>query len=899
MPVPAPAAPTAMPAGSRIGQYEVIRTLGRGGMGHVYLARDVVLGRRVAIKFLLDQGGASTGRVLAEARATASCQHENIVVVHDVDVHEGHPFIVLEYLEGHTLTAVLERGPLAPDRAIELITPLARALAHAHAHNIVHRDLKPDNVLVTAAGMVKVLDFGIAAPIATASPGHAGSLTGPAVSGIVGTPAYMAPEQLRGEPVDARADLWAVGVMLYELVTCRHPFGAELANVGARVALDDELPRAAETAPELPAPLAALIDRCLAPKPTDRPASAVELLERLEALAPDRRASLAEGECPYPGLAAFGEHDADRFFGRAADVRRAVARLAETPLIGVLGPSGVGKSSFVRAGLAAALRQDGDGWDIVITRPGRDPLAGLAELARGTGEQAPAVAHLRAQPGALGAHLRERARQTGRRVLLFVDQFEELYTLARPEDRAAYVACLGGVADDVGAPLRLALALRADFTERLAESPGLLERLTRGLIFLGPIDRAGLRDALIRPAAMAGHRFESVGLVDEMVDAVEGAPGALPLLQFAAARLWDGRDREARTLTEASYRAMGGIAGAIAQHADQVIGDLPGAAQREARDVFRRLVTDERTRALVDLAELRGASHDPDAAGALVDQLVRARLLVLSGDADTPTVELVHESLITRWPRLARWIDEEHDLAAFEAQLRAAARPWDERGRPSGLLWRDDALAEARLALTRLGDRALPPRERAFLDAALAADARARRTRRLWTWTAFLVLAAIAAGAVVALLWVQGAEREGRRQADRAREEAVRALQAERDAQTFAASATEAAERARTEQASREAAEAEARGATAQVVAKDQDLAVVNQQLEAALDETRREAARTREALRAAEHEATRAHRAEVDVEAKRRQLEVLLGEREAQVRRLEQQLSKITTDLK
>src|SRR4051794_3629397 len=154
-----PEAGSGFGAGTQLRQYEIIRELGRGGMGIVYLARDTRLGRRVAIKLLLGRSATSTKDFLREARATARCDHDNIVIIHEADEHEGAPYMVLEYLEGKDLRQTLRGRKLAPGRAAELIVPVVRALVRAHALDIVHRDLKPENVFVTAGGNVKVLDF--------------------------------------------------------------------------------------------------------------------------------------------------------------------------------------------------------------------------------------------------------------------------------------------------------------------------------------------------------------------------------------------------------------------------------------------------------------------------------------------------------------------------------------------------------------------------------------------------------------------------------------------------------------------------------------------------------------------------------------------------------------------
>src|SRR5262249_31608281 len=311
------------------------------------------------------------------------------------------------------------------------------------------------------------------------------------------------------------------------------------------------------------------------------------------------------------------------FFGRARDIAAAVARLRDAPLLGIVGPSGVGKSSFVRAGIAPALKASGESWSALVVRPGRSPMAALAYaltpmmMSTSTGgtstttmsgdlsQQQAIVERLYAEPGFLGAALRNRAHSRGQHILLFVDQFEELYTqVADPRERLAFTACLAGVCDDATTPLRLVLSPRSDFLDHAAEAPVLMAALTRGLLFLTPPDRDGLRDALLQPAQMAGYQFEAAAMVESMLDHLEHTPGALPLLQFAAAQLWETRDRERRLLTSASYDRIGGIAGALASHADAVLAECTPREQALVRVLFLRLITPERTRAIVPVTEL-------------------------------------------------------------------------------------------------------------------------------------------------------------------------------------------------------------------------------------------------------------------------------------------------------
>jgi serine/threonine protein kinase len=717
---PSEAVPNPLPPGTIIGQYELIRVLGRGGMGEVHLARDLRLGRLVAVKTLIARWPGQGQHFLAEARTTARCHHENIVVIHDVGEHDGHPYMVFEYLEGQTLrewlnehataAAASEQYAAVPaGRAVELMLPVVRALAYAHERGIVHRDLKPENILLTRSGSIKVVDFGIAKLLSAVPSGDDAGFEGAAVAStngdvLAGTLAYMSPEQMNARAVDHRTDVWAAGVTLFELVAGRHPVLSEDMHVGdlLRIA-DDEAPMpsvrevVSDHGSDL-GPLGAVIDRCLIKSPEHRTASARALLAELEALAPGRRTALAgHDSSPFAGLAAFQEADADRFFGRDRDIEQIVTELRSRPLVAVVGPSGVGKSSLIRAGVIPALKRSGEGWDACVIRPGRAPLAALAGVlaqthtsVQVTGDSAeqplidseaqailgPSIDRLYGEPGYLGARLRTRAASKLRRMLIFVDQFEELYTLgASAGERAAFLACLAAVADDAASPLRVILAMRSDFLDRLAENRQLSVEVTRGLVLLPAIDREGLREALLRPVEACELRFESTALVDRMVDALDATPGALPLLQFTAARLWELRDVGRRLLTEASYEQLGGVAGALASHADAVLARMSSPRQALARAVLERLVTPERTRALVGVRELRALHHDPGAVDDLIQHLAATRLVVIDdGDeGGDHTVELVHESLIDRWPTLARWLDENHEDAAFLARLRGGS----------------------------------------------------------------------------------------------------------------------------------------------------------------------------------------------------------------------------------
>jgi serine/threonine protein kinase len=272
--------------GTKIGQYEVLSPLGAGSMGEVYRARDSRLDREVAIKVLPELVSLDPERLLRfeqEAKAAAALNHPNILAVYQMGTFLGMPYLVSELLEGKTLTEVIRRGPVALRNAIDLGVQIARGLAAAHEKGIVHRDLKPDNLFVTKDGRVKILDFGLAKVIQPkGSVNLAATITLPGVA--LGTIGYMSPEQVRGLPTDQRADIFALGAILYEMVMGKQTFQRPTSADTISAILNDEPPSIAELAPDTPATLEKLIRRCLEKNPEQRFQSASDLAFALEAL---------------------------------------------------------------------------------------------------------------------------------------------------------------------------------------------------------------------------------------------------------------------------------------------------------------------------------------------------------------------------------------------------------------------------------------------------------------------------------------------------------------------------------------------------------------------------------------------------------------------------------------
>jgi serine/threonine protein kinase len=270
--------------GTRVGRFEVLRKIGAGGFGNVYEARDAVLGRVVALKFLRPERRGDVDALLSGAETLARLHHPSFVTVFDVGAFDGLPYVVLERLYGETLHGRMSHGPLPAAEALRLATEVTRALAHAHAHGIVHRDVKPANVFLCDDGRVKVLDFGLS-HLVGASPG------------LGGTRGYMAPELLRGERVGPRADVFALGVLFHAPLSNGLPYPTE-------ASLLDASPPPRLVAPGVPRHVVAAVARALSKDPLARPPAAADLLRELAGPAgAPRRAPRRRRRPPRPGVA--------------------------------------------------------------------------------------------------------------------------------------------------------------------------------------------------------------------------------------------------------------------------------------------------------------------------------------------------------------------------------------------------------------------------------------------------------------------------------------------------------------------------------------------------------------------------------------------------------------------
>jgi hypothetical protein len=430
--------------------------------------------------------------------------------------------------------------------------------------------------------------------------------------------------------------------------------------------------------------------------------------------------------------------------------------------------------------------------------------------------------------------------------------------------------------------------MRADFLDRLAGHKHFLAELSRGLFFLSAPDHDNLRETIERPAELAGFAFEDPAIVEDMMQAATSR-GALPLVSFAATRLWDARDRERKLLTQAAYQQMGGVGGAFARHADQVAAAVPPKSQALLRAIMTRLVTPEGTRAVVDHTELLTLGDKADVQQ-VIDQLVRARLIQMHIDSDqAATVEIVHEMLISEWPTMTRWLEDSQAMRGFMHELRQAAKQWDSHGRSSDHLWRGAPAQEA-IANSERHVLDLSAVETAFLKAVRTHISRRRRARIAIVSTIFLVLVGVIAGGAFFTVQLSAAnevaqdrEAAATRSADDAHK-ARAALQQKLDI-------IEEKEQARLKAEAAAKIEQEKRMKADETVKLSQEeLEKANIELRQALDDAQVEKQRAQAEKAKAQDAAERANKASAEAKSARASAEAAAAREKARADKLEQE---------
>ncbi len=478
-----------------------------------------------------------------------------------------------------------------------------------------------------------------------------------------------------------------------------------------------------------------------------------DVAERMQGEVNDSPVVSPNGEsAPYIGLTAFGPEDASRFFGRERLVEKLATRLSRQRFLAVLGASGSGKSSLLRAGLIPAVHgesgQDGKIAHVLLMTPGSRPLQESAVHFGAALGLAPGglLTEFTATARNLGLAARQLVADRDGDVLLVVDQFEEVFTLCQDaEERASFLTALVTATTDPESRTRVVLGIRTDFYTHCARHHELVEAMQDAQILVGPMGTEELRQAISRPAIDAGYRVENA-LVSRLVADATGQAGVLPLLSHALLETW--RRRHGNMLTLTGYESTGGIERSVAQTSEHTFTALSERQQRLANQIFLRMTAlgegTEDTKRRITRDEVD--SDDPDVA-VVLDRLASSRLVTL----DENGIEIAHEALIRGWPRLREWLAADREGLRVHRQLTEATDAWESVGQDSGWLYRGARLAIAREWATE-HDTALSQRERRFLDASVAVETQeqavARRgTRRLRQLVALLAILLVLATA--------------------------------------------------------------------------------------------------------------------------------------------------------
>ncbi len=490
---------------------------------------------------------------------------------------------------------------------------------------------------------------------------------------------------------------------------------------------------------------------------------------------------------PYKGLRAFDEADADDFFGREELVEQLVKRLGTTRFLAVVGPSGSGKSSVVRAGLLPEIRRGAiptsDSWRIADMFPGANPLDGLEAALLRAAPDPPAslIDQLERDEHGLHRAVLRLLPSDGSELVLVIDQFEEVFTLVEDEAvRTHFLGSLEAAATEPHSRLRVVATLRADFYDRPLLYRGFADLFKSRVEAVVPLSAEELERAISGPAKRVDVSLEP-GLVAAMLADVAEEPGALPLMEYALTELFDRRD--GRTLFLEAYREIGGVSGALGRRAEELYSDLEDDGKEAARQLFLRLVAlgegTEDTRRRVPRAEVASLDVDQQAMTTVLDAFGTSRLLSFDRDAKTgaSTIEMAHEAILTAWPRLHRWIDAAREDLRTERRLSTAAKEWIEADREPSFLLAGSRLEQAETWEAESGVAATPEEHeyvaasRAERDRRQAAevareaherDLERRSVRRLRAVVAVLAVAALVAAGLT--VFATGQQREAQAQ---------------------------------------------------------------------------------------------------------------------------------------
>jgi WD40 repeat protein/serine/threonine protein kinase len=716
--------------GHPIRGYELKECIGTGHMGRVYRAFQPSVGRDVAIKVIQAEYAARPAFIRhfeLEARLVARLEHPHIVPLYDFWREPEGAFLVMRWLQGGSLADALAQETWPFEAAARLLFQIAAALHMAHQIGVIHRDIKPANILLDSAGNGYLSDFGIAALLEPAEEwGLAveGSLNGLSVSS-----SYVSPELLEGASPTPAADIYSLGVVLFELLSGQKPVTAPDRLIEIR---EEALLSLPDARPEILSAVAKVIQRATALRPEERYSDALDLAYAFQQAARTTAQSVQAAVAkvplrnPFKGLRAFEEVEADEFFGRNDLTAQILKRLSsEEPFqrfLALVGPSGCGKSSLLQAGLLSQLRRSEQCYFVTMT-PGGQPFTELAEgLLRIAATHLPGLKqHLRADVNCLVQTAAD-ILPPGAELLLAIDQFEELYAGdVDQEEQDAFLDSLSAAVMDSESRVRVLIILRADFFDRPLLHPRFSQLIQKRTEVVVPFTVEELTATIEQPLRRIAVSLED-GLTHVLVADVKAQPGALPLLQYALTELFE--HRQERILTHAAYEEIGGVTGAVIHRAEAIYISLPLVVQAVARQMFLRLIVigdqGEAMRRRVLRSELAQIGRPGEAQG-ILEAFGKYRLLTFDHDPLTrqPTVEVAHEALLREWGRIREWLDESRADVRQQRMLVKTVTEWCEAGRDPGFLLRGTRLTQME-EWAQTTDLDLTMEEKELLEASLA-----------------------------------------------------------------------------------------------------------------------------------------------------------------------------------
>jgi serine/threonine protein kinase len=672
-------------SGAIVDRYRLEERLGVGAFGEVWKASQLADGKEIgvtcAVKLMKvpQDRGASPRSVasswLDEARSLVRVAGDTIPRIYEANVWHEYAYIAMELLDGVTLATRLAQGPIPWRRALFIATQIAKALDAAHRVGIVHRDLKPQNIILVGSSRVCVVDWGIARLKTSTAPAVPDlrnvSATDVKITDVrqivpamnphlkvtvIGTPGYMAPEVYEGAPAGPEQDVYALGVVLYEMVAGRLPHAIELinhynANVEAMKAYRTSLDKATmdysmvslrRRCPGVPSGVAWLVDSLLAREPERRRRGLCEAFEQ---------ANTFPNGVPYPpfaGLLSLGPEYAGLYFGQQNTVQHILERLKTQRGALLWGPSGSGKSSLALAGVAATMDRTlflgMDGWDIHVIRPreGR----GLRVISETT-------------PAKSG--------RAGLGQLVVIDSLEEVVDL-ESQDQDAFCAAILALLQrsssvlvrdtvvTVSHEVRVIATIRDDLEWRVDREVPVLRPLLESRIIVTGVDANFARRIIEEPARAMSYEVEGIEAVSrEVEERLSSEPASLPVVQYALAEWWERRDEEHRILPASAWKGFGGVDGALSFVAERFFLALDSTQKSCVEALFLQLFESGRKKPLPE------SVLNLDERG-LMEQLIRLRLVGRrEKKGSVPFYEVEHEALSEHWSRLLGWLAEARD----------------------------------------------------------------------------------------------------------------------------------------------------------------------------------------------------------------------------------------------